>query len=472
MKYTIEQLPESQVAIDVEIEPEHVEKALDRAARRISQRARIPGFRPGKAPRFVVEGRYGRAALYEEASDELLQHAYREILETGEFSPVGKAQLEHLNLEPFSFRLIVPVRPTITLGDYGALRFEEKAEEVTEEDVQRVLEQLQEQQTIWKEPQPARPAREGDRVLVDLVGRVDEREIERQQQVELVLGDQGLLPGFREGLTGGEAGQTIQITTVLPEELDDEELAGQPAVYSVTVHTIREPEIPALDDEFAQAFGQEETLEEMRVRLQSELAKAAHEQARQRLLDEMLEALVEGAEVERPPILVDEEVDETLSRLEEQLKSLHIPMDRYLQSLGKTEEEYRQELRKGAEERVRRYLVMQEFIRAEGLSGEGEELRQQLEDRLLAIAKGEAEVAGGEETETGEPAAVEEQTHAEAAEFPIADEEAGPAAAAEQTSGKAAVALQEEDESTSAAEEPVPENEAPPAAEEAERSEP
>ena len=433
MKYTIERLPESRVAIDVEIDPERVEKALNRAARRISKRARIPGFRPGKAPRYIIEARYGRAALYEEASEELLQRSFEEILEQGEFDPVGSAELESLNLDPFAFRLIVPVRATVTLGDYHALRFHEEHKEVTEEDVLAVLEHTQEEQTIWKEPDPARPAQTGDRLLVDLIGQAGERELENREQVELTLGEEHLLPGFSEALTGAETGQTIEVTTTLPEELEDEELAGQAATYTVTVHTIREPEVPPLDDEFARSYGQEETLEEMRARIRGELEEAARNEARSRVLDQIFDALVEGAEVDMPQVLVEREADLMFEQQQSRIRSIHISLTQYLQALGKDEEEYRQELREAAPDRLRRSLVMQEFIRAEGLTGEGEELQKSLEERLLALARGEIE-AVAEPTEDAPTA--EEAESAAAEEEPAEDtptvEEAEIAAAAAQ----------------------------------------
>lgn len=390
MKYTIERLPESRVAIDVEIEQEAVEAAVNRIARRLAQRARIPGFRPGKAPRYIVEMHFGRSTLYEEASEELVKETLREIVDKGEIEPVGQAEVEKLELEPFSFRLVIPVRPTVTLGDYRALRFPEEVYQVTDEDVEHALKHLQDEQTVWKEPDPLRPAQVGDRLTADLLGRVEEKTIEDRKGVEIVVGNEELLPGF-EALVGVEAGQVVEIAATLPAELEDKELAGRPASFTVTVHGLKEPEVPPLDDEFARNLGEgEETLAALRARLRDTLEERARTQARDKVLEQMLNGVVEGATLELPQAMVDDEAQSLFEEQAAQFKTYGISLDQYLRYAGQTEEEYRKLFALQAPGRLRRYLVLREFLRAEGLQ-EGSEMQKQLEDRLLAIARGELE---------------------------------------------------------------------------------
>ncbi|MGC8960665.1 MAG: trigger factor [Chloroflexia bacterium] len=391
MKYTIERLPESRVAIEVEIEAEQVEKALDRAAQRLSRHYRIPGFRPGRAPRRIVEARLGRDTLYEEAIRELANQAYQEILQKGEFEPVHPAELEAVNLEPFSFRLVVPVRPSVRLGDYRTLRFPLEVPEIGDTDVERVLERLQAAQTVWKVPDPPRPARPGDRLTVDLVGHMGEREVERRQEVEVLLDESSLPPGFG-ALVGAEVGQTMEVQTTLSEDLEDRDLAGQPATYTITIRAIYEPEVPPLDDEFARNY-QQESLDALRASIRRELEETAQKQARALVLERMLRALDEGATVEMPQVLVEEVARALYQDREKQLRRLKVSMAQYLQWIGKTEEDLLQELRQVAAERLRSRLVLQEFIRAEGLEGEGD-FQQTVEERLLAIARGEIGAEG------------------------------------------------------------------------------
>lgn len=418
MKYTIERLPGSRVAIEVEIEAERVEKALNRAAQRLSRQYRIPGFRPGRAPRHIIEARLGRGTLYEEAAQELVRQAYQEILQKGEFEPVHQAELETLQLEPFSFRLVVPVRPSVRLGNYRALRVPMEVPEIGDADVERVLANLQAQQTVWKVPEPARPARLGDRLTVELVGRVGEREFERHSQAELTLGDPDLLPGF-EALVGAEVGQTVEFQTTLPESMHDKDLAGQTATYIATIQAIHEPEVPPLDDELARFFGHE-SLEALRTHIRRELEEQARKEARERVLSRMLREVVQGATIDMPQALVEEESRVLYRERESQLRRLKVSMAQYLQWTGKKEEELLGELREVAAERLRNYLVLQEFVRAEGLEGEGEALQEAIEERLLAIARGEVETTSLPEPSPG-PAILEEPAPAESAvmEVPV-----------------------------------------------------
>lgn len=387
MKYTIEKLPQSEVAIQVEVDEEEARRAIDRAVQRLSRNYRIPGFRPGKAPRYIVEAHFGRAAIYDEAAEDLARQIYPEILQTGQFEPVGRASLQNINPEPFSFRLIVPTRPTIRLGDYRTLRFPLEISEVTEDDVQHALEHLQAEQTIWKEPEPLRPARPGDMLTIDLVGRSGEREIERRQQVDVRVGEEEIPPGF-EALIGAEVGQTLEIATTLPPDLEDADLAGQPAMYTITVRALKEPEVPPLDDDFARTFSHEQSLEELGARLRRELKEAAQKSAREKVLDQMMQAIIDGAEVEMPRVMVDMEAQSLYEEQEERLRRLHVPMHRYLEWINKTRDEYREQLTEVAPARLRRYLVLQELIQAEGLQGEPDQVIRQLEQRLLDIASG------------------------------------------------------------------------------------
>ncbi len=383
MKYTVERLPESRVAVDVELEPELVEKALNRAARRIAQKVRIPGFRPGKAPRYIVEGRFGRGALYKEIGDELIHEAYREILTQEKIRPVSEAELERMTLEPFTFRLIVPVWPTVSLGDYRSLRFPLEIQEVADEEVQAVLEQMQKEQTIWKPPAPLRPAREGDRLTLDLVVRVDGQDLEPRGEMEFALGEEDLPQALREHLPGMEVGQTVEVPVTLPEGFGEH--SGKAAAYVVTVQAIKEPEVPPLNDDFARSFGEAETLEELRERIRGWLEEQALQKARGKVAEQMVTAIVEGAEVDMPAVLIEGEAEATIQEMDQVVERLQLTREKLLKARGKTEEEYRQGLWEAAASRVRRAFVLQEWLQAEGLAVEEDEVTAEIE-RLLAEA--------------------------------------------------------------------------------------
>ncbi|MGC8875092.1 MAG: trigger factor [Chloroflexia bacterium] len=407
MQYKIERLPESRVAIDVELDPAVVEKALERASRRLSQKHPIRGFRPGKAPRRIVEAVYGRDALYEEATDELVEQAYREILSQGQIEPISVATLENVSFEPFSFRLVVPVKPTVTLCDYRALRFPLEPKPVTEEDVDARIEELRRAQLVWKEPEPPRPARSGDRCLVDMEVRYEDGLEEFAHDFDLLLEGESILPGLVEGLIGAQVGEVRELDLRFPDDLVDEDRAGQKVHLTVTVRAIREPELPALDDEWARSLGMGETVAELRDRVRRDLEEEALREAREKVIKQMLEAIQERSTVDLPQVLVDREAVQLTEEMRKLLSRMGGTLERYASSEEKGMLGLWERNRERARALLREALVIAEIARAEGIPVDPEEdseaddaeerrenkrwevLRRRVEERLLAIALGE-----------------------------------------------------------------------------------
>src|ERR671932_2508076 len=176
VKVTTERLPKSLIALDIELDQQQVEKGLDRAARKLSQQYRIPGFRPGKAPRFIVENYVGRARLMEEASDDLINKSFQDALKQEQITPVGKASLENVEEKPFRFRVTVPVEPSVDLPDYRAYQIPYEVEPVSEETVQKLLDAQREQHAVLRELEEPRPAQEGDMLTVTMESDLDEEE--------------------------------------------------------------------------------------------------------------------------------------------------------------------------------------------------------------------------------------------------------------------------------------------------------
>jgi trigger factor len=378
MRYTIERLPESRVAIEVELEPEVVEKALDRASQRLSRRYPIPGFRPGKAPRRVIEAMLGRDTLYEEAVDELVDRVYQEILMQSDFEPIASATLERISYQPFSFRLVVPVVPTVVLGDYRSLRFPLEPEPVTEEQVDARIEELRRAQLVWREPDPPRPAARGDRVLISGVIRYEEGNQAPLEEMEVVLEGEGFLPGLTQGLIGAQVGEVRELDVAFPDDLTNERLAGKRVHLTLIVRSIKAPELPPLDDDWARSLGQGETLAELRARLRRELEAEALAEAREKVFERMLQAIEEQSTVDLPQVLVDQEIDWMIGRVREGLQARGTSLQRYLEWRGITEDQLREEYRELARKQVRRALVLPPLTLAEGLEVTPEELEEEL----------------------------------------------------------------------------------------------
>lgn len=377
MRYTIERLPESRVAIDVELEAEVVEKALERASQRLSRRHPIRGFRPGKAPRRVVEAVYGRGALYEEAADELIARAYAEILQQKEFEPVAEATLDAINYEPFSFRLVVPVEPTVTLCDYRSLRFPLEPEPVTEEQIDARIEELRLAQLVWREPEPPRPAALGDRCLVDMRLRYEDGTEKSYEDVDVVLEAGSFLPGLAEGLVGAQVGEVREIEIAFPEDVANQALAGHKVHATVTVRAIRAPELPPLDDDWARSLGREETLAELRARIRREMEEEALKKARAKVIGQMIDAIQEQSTIDVPEVLVEREAE----RVADDLARLLVragTSERFLKAQSMRDKELRDKYMALARAQLRRTLVLSEIIRAEQLEVTPEEVQQEL----------------------------------------------------------------------------------------------
>jgi trigger factor len=382
MKVTAQRLPESQVVLEIEVDPERVQQSLDKAYRRLAPRTRVPGFRPGKAPRAMVERYLGQGALLREALDHLVPEVYQEAAKEQGIEPIDTPDFEITSIEPVAFKATVPVRPTVDLGDYHAIRIEREPVEVTDEQVQENLEELRKRYVHW-EPVD-RPVQAGDMLLADIVGTTEDgEEFVRQEEVEFKVEPDvpTIIPGLIEGILGMRAGETRDFDIDIPEDFHDKKLAGKKAHYRVTAHEVKEEKLPDLNDEFAQRVGEGfATLSLLRERVRSELQKQAAEAAHRRDQDRALDALVAQANVEFPPVLVDREVERLLREQTGPVTSAQ-DLERRLQRVGLSEEELRAQLRPEAEEKVRRSLVLTEFAERENIEVTPEDIEAEI-DRM------------------------------------------------------------------------------------------
>ncbi|MEN9933908.1 MAG: hypothetical protein RLZZ387_487, partial [Chloroflexota bacterium] len=243
MKVTTVKLPKSLLALDIELDREQVEKGLDRAARRLSQKHNIPGFRKGKAPRFIIENYFGRPALLEEASDDLINKAFRDALDQQGVDPVGQANLQNVNFdaEPFTFRVVIPVEPTVKLADYQAIRVPLDIPEITDEMVQEALDSRRERHVVLKDLEEERPVQSGDQLSVELDAIVDGQPMDERAEgtppppSTVVMEEKRLVPGLYQGLLGATVGQTVEVISQMPEEHANERVAGKEVQFIVKV---------------------------------------------------------------------------------------------------------------------------------------------------------------------------------------------------------------------------------------------
>lgn len=371
MRITTETLPQRQVALTIEVDPKRVEKAMRQVARRFAERYDIPGFRRGKAPYEIVVRTFGREVIFEEAVEVLSQEVYREALDQLGLDPYGPGQLERVDPEPLTFRVIVPLKPEVRLGDYRSMRLPYEPPEPTAEEVMEVLERLRRDHAII-EPLSEGVAEPGMMVTVALQARDAEGKIVLEDEVSFVLGyEEPPLPGLAERIAGMALNEKRQFE--LPWPGDESRVLQVEAVLTGIARYF----LPDLDDALAQTIGEFETLEELKAKIRQDLAAHKRRQYDAEYAERALEALVDQAEVEFPPQMLEEEINDLLEDLERSLRRRGKDLESYLKERNQTMEALREELRPQAERRIRRGLVLYQLAQEEGLSVPEEAVEQE-----------------------------------------------------------------------------------------------
>lgn len=430
MKISAEKDQQSQYVIRIEIEPEELNGAKVKAAKRLSNRLRIPGFRPGKAPQALVERFVGQEALLEEATRDLMPKAFEEALKKEDIKPIGDPDVKIESNDPLTIVATVPVEPTVTLGDYSTIKLEAPQVEVNEQEVNEVLQQLIDQNSTWEEPAEERVAQDGDQIEIDLqalrdgelsgeattrsgvLGQHELLEQIEQQVVGMKVGEEKTIEVKRdqkaaeaEGeTTEGEAenteAETENTTTAqaevqpgdnieeglgevkaeiasgadVPEvetiPLEPEEAATQaktPLQFHVKLNSVKEKHAPALDDDFAASVSDLKTLDELTKRVRENLLRQKQSEANRELTEKFVEQAVAQSTIEVSPYLVNQQIHLLEENLGQRLRQQKLSVDQYLSITGKSHDEFHEELRPQAEEQLRNQLVLMEIAKAENV---------------------------------------------------------------------------------------------------------
>jgi trigger factor len=380
VKVAAQEIENSQVVLDIEVEDERLERAVDQAYRRIVQRINVPGFRKGKAPRALVERMVGREALVEDAVEQLVPQVVEDAVKQQDLKMVARPNLEVLSTQPLQVKATVPVQPKVELGDYGSLKIEATPAEITDEQVDRVVGRLQESNATFE---PVERAVElTDRVSIDLLVKAGETTVMESKDAEFVVDPEGIQPaeGFAEALVGQQPEETKTYTLKLPEDYRNKELAGQEAEFTVTVNWVKAKVLPPLDDDFASVIGSDfESMDALRTAVRENLSVREEHERRVAHEEQVIGAVVDQASVDLPPQLVEEEAGRLVQQLAQNLERQGIPLSTYLRFTQKTEEQFRAEMMAQAERSVRRSEVLNAVALAEGIDVTDDEIREQLE---------------------------------------------------------------------------------------------
>lgn len=391
MDVTTETVAPREIEVTIRPDPAQVEDALHKAARKVSRRTPIPGFRPGKAPYALVERTVGRELLTEEAAEVLAPDLYRETVEKAGYQPYGRPTLRVAHLEPLELKIRVALQPTVELGDYCSLRVEpEPPVEVADEQVDQLLQELREEHGSW-EP-VTRPAQMGDQVTLDIRGTSGDEPVFDETGTTLVLSEQLTPPGFAEAVVGMQPGETKQVELAYPEDYANEDLAGKTVAFTLTLHEVKERKLPEPDDEFARSVGDYASLAELKDHLRAGLKAELEHDAQDRLETRALDQLVEQSKVEYPNAALEQAIDRLVERQESRLRTYGFTLETYLQVSHKSMEQLRDEVRPQAERELRRSLVLRELGRAEGVRVEPEEIAREIARLSLPYGERSEEV--------------------------------------------------------------------------------
>ncbi|MGW9025544.1 trigger factor [Streptomyces sp. NPDC055722] len=384
MKSAVETLNPTRVRLTVEVPFEELKDSLDAAYKKINQQVTVKGFRKGKIPARVIDQRFGRGAVLEEAVNDALPKFYTEAVNEAELNPLGQPEVDIKELkdnEVLSFTAEVDVRPAIEIPDYSGIDVEVDAVEVTDEDIEKSVEQLRDR---FASTSPVeRAAEDGDVVTIDLEAKVDGEVLEDgvASGVSYTIGSGELLDGVDDAVKGLSAGEEATFTS----ELKGGSAAGKEAEVTVKVTQVASRELPELDDEFAQLASEFDTLEELkadsRKRLENMKQYDQATQAQERVLDKLLELV----EVPIPEKLLEDEINTRKHNLEHhQLGQMGLTLDKYLEIQGKSAEEYEAETREAAIKGIKTQFVLDELVNKEKLSVSQEELTEHLMRRAAS----------------------------------------------------------------------------------------
>jgi len=380
MEVTKEKTENCQVFLNIEMEPAEVEESLEATYKRLVKKTKIPGFRQGKAPRAVLERHIGKESLLKEAISTLVPQAYEKAIKEQKIEAIAQPDIELSQTEPVIFKAIVPLKPTLKLGDYHQIKATPKPVEVTKEEIKAVIERLRHQAAIWE---PVERAVElNDLVTFDIESNVDGEPFINQKGVQYqALPDLAApVPGFAKQLVGLKKSEEKEFKLPLPSDYPRSELAGKEASFKVTLTEIKEEKLPKLDSKFAQQINPDfKTLASLRKRVSSDLNQRAEEKARTDFEDEVVGAATDLCQVEFPPVLVEAEIDRLIDQQARRLQMSGVNIEQYLSNIGKTEAELREEMHPVATKRVTQSLVLGKIAEEEKVEISDAEIDTEIE---------------------------------------------------------------------------------------------
>ncbi len=385
MAVKTEQVEKNLVKLVFEVPAEDFEKAVNKVYLKNRSKINISGFRKGKAPRSVVEKYYGKNVFYEDAVNMVLPDAYETAVKESELDIVAKPEIdidgEIESGKPVTFVALVTTKPEVALGDYKGIEIEKIEHNVTEEDIDNAIaeEQKKNARVIFVED---RPVKDGDITVIDFEGSVDGVPFDggKAEDYELEIGSGMFIPGFEEQLVGANIGDEVNVEVKFPDDYHASELSGKDALFKVKVKSIKERQLPELDDDFASEVSEFENFADYKDSVKKKLESAAEERVKAETEEAVVKKVVENAEFDLPDAMVEAEIDRKINEFAQRLQYQGLSLDAYLSYIGGTRDSLRENFREQAKATCSTSLVIEAIMNKEGIETGPEEFELNLVD--------------------------------------------------------------------------------------------
>ncbi|BAP85859.1 trigger factor [Paucilactobacillus hokkaidonensis JCM 18461] len=369
-----------------DIDVDTIKKGIDQAFAKTKKTLTVPGFRKGRIPRQIFNQMYGEEALYQDALNIVLPEAYEAAIKEAGIDPVDQPKLDVDSMEkdqPWVLKAVVTVKPDVKLGDYKGLEVPKQSTRVLVKDVDAELEKKRQQQAelVLKED---KPAAKGDTVVIDYEGSVDGEKFDggTADNYSLELGSNSFIPGFEDQLIGHKADESLDVKVTFPDDYQAKELQGKEATFKVTIHEVKEQQLPKLDDEFAKDVDEDvDSLEELKTKTKEELKEQKEQAAHDAIEEAAIAQAVDNSDIkEIPQAMLDDDTNRQMQQYLANMQQQGINPEMYFQITGTKQEDLQKQFAADAERRVKTNLVLEAIVEAENIKPTQKEIDAEIKD--------------------------------------------------------------------------------------------
>ena len=395
MSVKVEKLENSKVTMEFKVSKEDFNKALDEAFAKNAKHFKIPGFRNGKVPRNVIEKTYGEGVLYDEAFNIAAEKEYEAAIKENDLFVVSRPEVDIKEIgkdKDLEFTITVYVKPEVEVKDYKGIEIEKVSEEVTDEDLSKELEMIQDKNARIITVEEGE-VQNKDIAVIDFEGFLDGKAFDggKAEKYELEIGSGSFIPGFEEQIIGMKVGEEKDITTTFPEEYHSAELAGKETIFKIKLHEIKRKELPALDDEFAKDISEFDTFEEYKKSVKERLEASKKSMAKAERENKVIEKLADKVTAEIPESMIEMEIDNMVHNFEHNLAYQGITIEQYMQMLNVDMEAIREQFKENAEKQVKIRLAMESVAKQENIEATAEEIDKKIDELSAQYGDGSSD---------------------------------------------------------------------------------